>query len=66
MGLSFGGAWADFVGGLLVGGGLVLVALAFVEFRRHKTTVIPHLEAERLIPRGSSSARATRSTWPMC
>jgi protein-S-isoprenylcysteine O-methyltransferase Ste14 len=52
MGLSFGGAWADFAGGLLVGGGLVLVALAFVEFRRHKTTVIPHGEAEQLIQTG--------------
>ena len=28
LGLTFGGQWADFVGGLLVGGGLVLIALA--------------------------------------
>jgi len=42
----------DFAGGLLVGGGLVLVALAFAEFRRHKTTVIPHREADRLIQTG--------------
>ena len=52
MGLSFGGTWADFAGGLLVGGGLVLMALAFAEFRRHKTTVIPHQEADRLITSG--------------
>ena len=52
MGLSFGGAWADFAGGVLVGGGLVLMGLAFVEFRRHRTTVIPHQEAERLIQSG--------------
>lgn len=52
LGLSFGGAWADFAGGLLVGGGLVLMALAFAEFRRHKTTVIPHQEAGRLITSG--------------
>lgn len=51
-GLSFGGGWADFVGGLLVGGGLVLIALAFAEFRRHRTTVIPHRDAERLIQTG--------------
>ncbi|MEM1065421.1 MAG: isoprenylcysteine carboxylmethyltransferase family protein, partial [Pseudomonadota bacterium] len=38
LGLGFGGAWADFAGGLLVGGGLVLVCLAAFEFRRHKTT----------------------------
>lgn len=51
-GLTFGGAWADFAGGLLVGAGLVLVALAFAEFRRHRTTVVPHREAERLIQTG--------------
>ncbi len=52
LGLSFGGAWADLAGGLLVGGGLVLMAMAFAEFRRHKTTVIPHQEADRLITSG--------------
>jgi len=52
LGLSFGGVWADFAGGLLVGGGLVLMALAFAEFRRHRTTIIPHQEAERLIQTG--------------
>ncbi|GAB4284878.1 MAG: isoprenylcysteine carboxylmethyltransferase family protein [Roseovarius sp.] len=52
MGLGFGGAWADFLGGLLVGGGLVVVALALIEFRRHRTTVVPHREAERLIQSG--------------
>ncbi len=31
LGLSFGGAWADFVGGLLTGGGVVLMLLAFYE-----------------------------------
>ena len=39
-------------GRLLVGGGLVLMALAFAEFRRHRTTVIPHRQAERLIQSG--------------
>lgn len=52
FGLGFGGAWADFAGGVLVGGGLVLMAMAFAEFRRHRTTVIPHQEAERLITSG--------------
>ncbi len=52
MGLSFGGGWADFFGGILVGAGLLLIALAFAEFRRHRTTVIPHREAERLITGG--------------
>lgn len=52
MGLGFGGAWADFAGGLLVGAGLVLVALAFAEFRRHKTTVVPHRDPDRLVQTG--------------
>lgn len=52
MGLSFGGPWADFAGGLLVGGGLVLMVLAFVEFRKHKTTVIPHRLPSSMIQSG--------------
>jgi protein-S-isoprenylcysteine O-methyltransferase Ste14 len=52
LGLTFGGAWADLLGGLLVGGGLVLMALAFAEFRKARTTVIPHHEATALIQSG--------------
>lgn len=52
MGLDFGGAWADFAAGLLVGAGLVLTMLAVVEFRRHKTTIHPHGDTERLITSG--------------
>ncbi|QYX58184.1 isoprenylcysteine carboxylmethyltransferase family protein [Roseovarius sp. SCSIO 43702] len=52
FGLDFGGAWADLAGGILVGGGLLLIALAIVEFRRARTTVMPHAEAERLIRSG--------------
>lgn len=51
-GLGFGGAWADFAGGLLVGGGILLALLAFAEFRKHRTTVIPHNTPERLITTG--------------
>lgn len=51
-GLSFGGSWADFAGGLLVGGGVILFALALVEFRRARTTIIPGREADRLITGG--------------
>ncbi|WP_420863041.1 methyltransferase family protein [Algirhabdus cladophorae] len=40
------------IGGALVALGLGLMALAFVEFRRHKTTVIPHQTASALITRG--------------
>ena len=52
MGLGFGGGWADLAGGLLVGGGILLIVLAATEFRRHRTTIVPHREAERLIRSG--------------
>jgi protein-S-isoprenylcysteine O-methyltransferase Ste14 len=50
--LDFGGAWADFAGGLLLGGGILLMVLALAEFRRHKTTPVPHMTPERMIQSG--------------
>jgi protein-S-isoprenylcysteine O-methyltransferase Ste14 len=50
--LGFGGPWAGFLGGLLVGGGLLLMLLAVYEFRRHRTTVIPHREADAMVTTG--------------
>ena len=52
LGLSFGGAWSDFVGGLLVGGGILLMVLGLVELRRGRTTIHPHHEASRLVQTG--------------
>lgn len=52
MGLSFGGVWADFVGGVLLGGGLLLMALALVEMRKHHTTIIPHRDADTMVQSG--------------
>ena len=52
LGLTFGGAWADFAGGILVGGGLVLMLLAFTEMRKQKTTLVPHRDADRLVTSG--------------
>ncbi len=52
LGLSFGGAIADFLGGILVGGGLVLMALAFVEMRKHRTTIVPHRDASTMVQSG--------------
>lgn len=52
MNLHFGGAWADLVGGLLVGGGVLLMLLAFYEMRSKRTTVIPHREADHLVQSG--------------
>lgn len=52
LGLGFGGGWAQFVGGLLVGGGILLMVLALVEFRRHRTTPVPHHTPDRMIQSG--------------
>lgn len=52
FGLSFGPVWADLLGGLLVGGGVILAALAVAEMRRHDTTLHPHLDTERLVQSG--------------
>jgi protein-S-isoprenylcysteine O-methyltransferase Ste14 len=52
MGLGFGAVWADFLGGLLVGGGLVLIGLAITEMRRQKTTILPHETPSHLVQSG--------------
>lgn len=52
LGLSFGGAWAGFLGGILVGGGILLALLAITEMWRQKTTVIPHQTPSRLVQSG--------------
>ncbi len=52
FGLSLGGAWADVIGGILIGGGVILILLAASEMRRQKTTIIPHKEADRLVQSG--------------
>lgn len=52
VGLSFGPVWADLLGGLLVGGGVLLAALALAEMLRHHTTVMPHEEAAQLVTSG--------------
>ena len=40
MGLSLAHPVTMLVGGLLVGAGIVLILLAAIEFRKHKTTII--------------------------
>lgn len=52
LGLGFGPVWADLLGGLFVGGGLVLMALAVTEMRRQKTTLMPHETPSRLVQSG--------------
>lgn len=52
MSLAFGGPVTDLLGGLLVGGGIVLILLAASEMRKQRTTIIPHMEADRLVTSG--------------
>jgi len=51
-GLSIAGGVAQFTAGLLIGTGVVLMALAVLALRQHRTTVIPHLEADNLVTTG--------------
>ncbi|MBY6058371.1 isoprenylcysteine carboxylmethyltransferase family protein [Leisingera daeponensis] len=52
LGLSFGGAWAGLLAGILTGGGILLALLAITEMRRQNTTVIPHQTPSRLVQSG--------------
>ncbi|WIY25470.1 methyltransferase family protein [Parasedimentitalea psychrophila] len=52
LGLGFGDGWADFLSGLLIGGGLLLTALAVYEMRRQRTTVLPHKTPSHLVQSG--------------
>ena len=52
LGLGFGPVWADFAGGLLVGGGVLLMALAVYEMRRQQTPILPHQNATHLVQSG--------------
>ena len=51
-GLSLMHPVTSFLGGVLVGGGLVLIVLAAVEFRKHNTTIVPHRVPTRIIQSG--------------
>lgn len=51
-GLSFGLGLADLLGGLLVGGGILLMALAVYEMRNKRTTIMPHETAQALVTSG--------------
>ncbi len=50
--LSFGGAWADLLAGLLIGGSLLVILLAVQEMRRARTAIMPRQEASRLVTDG--------------
>jgi len=52
FGLSLNHPLTQFLAAVLIGGGLILMLLAISEMRRQKTTVIPHLEADKLVQSG--------------
>jgi len=52
LGLSLAGGFSDFVSAVLIGGGVILMLLAANEMRRMRTTIIPHLEADKLVSSG--------------
>jgi len=52
FGLSLDHPVTQFLAAVLIGAGLILMLLAVTEMRRQKTTIIPHLEADRLVQSG--------------
>ncbi|MBO9446481.1 isoprenylcysteine carboxylmethyltransferase family protein [Ruegeria sp. R14_0] len=52
MGLSLYGGLTDLLSGVLIGGGVILIALAAAEFRRHRTTIMPHETPSSLVQTG--------------
>ncbi|WP_170325702.1 methyltransferase family protein [Ruegeria arenilitoris] len=52
LGLSLDSGLTDLLSGILIGGGILFAVLAIVEFRRHKTTVIPHETPSSLVQTG--------------
>ncbi len=52
LGLSLDGTVTQFLSGILIGAGILLIALAALEFLRHRTTIIPHQQPSRLISSG--------------
>ena len=52
LGLSLAHPITQLLSGLLIGAGILLMALAIHEMRRQKTTVIPHQDPSRLVQSG--------------
>ena len=52
FGLSLYFPITQLLGGLLVGAGIILMALAAMEMRKRRTTIIPHMEPDSLVTSG--------------
>lgn len=52
LGLSLAHPMTLFLSGLLVGAGIVLILLAAMEFKRHRTTIMPHQMPTQIIQTG--------------
>ncbi|RBW61013.1 isoprenylcysteine carboxylmethyltransferase family protein [Ruegeria sp. A3M17] len=52
MGLSLDNGFVDLLSGVLIGGGVIMIVLAAAEFRRHRTTIIPHETPTSLVQSG--------------
>lgn len=52
LGLSLEGPVTDLLSGILIGGGVLLALLAVLEFRRHRTTVLPHETPSAMVQGG--------------
>ena len=52
LGLSLKGALTGLLSGVLIGGGIILAVMALVEFRRHRTTVMPHEAPSAMVQSG--------------
>ncbi|MCF2904313.1 isoprenylcysteine carboxylmethyltransferase family protein [Octadecabacter sp. CECT 8868] len=52
LGLSLAHPITQFLAAVLIGGGAILMLLAVLEMRRQKTTIVPHMDAEKLVQSG--------------
>lgn len=52
LGLSLAFDVTRLLSGLLIGAGIILIALAAMEFRKARTTILPHQTPERIITTG--------------
>jgi protein-S-isoprenylcysteine O-methyltransferase Ste14 len=50
--LGFDGAWATWLGWLEIAGGLAIFAWAFMQFRSHKTSIVPRNVPKAFIAKG--------------